>query len=247
MRIVIVVQYDGTHFCGWQVQPEKRTVQGELENAVFTLTGEKSCVIASGRTDSGVHARAQVAHFDLNASSVPPENFRKALNVLLPPDLKVVRSYLAPEGFHARFSAKKKTYVYRFYKSAVELPILSRYACRIEEFTDVQKMSDAAGLLVGKHDFGCFMSTGSPVKDTIREIYSCTVSQKGNEVTLEVCGNGFLYNMVRAIAGTLYAAGLGRINGDDVVAMLRGGSRSSAGKTMPPQGLELKEVVYDSD
>ena len=110
MRIMLVLQYDGTNFCGWQVQPGLRTVQGELENAVFSLTGERVSVIASGRTDSGVHARGQVAHFDTN-STIPPENFCRALNVLLPPDVKVIESQLAPENFHSRFSAKKKTYI----------------------------------------------------------------------------------------------------------------------------------------
>lgn len=243
MRIMLVLQYDGTNFCGWQVQPGLRTVQGELENAVFSLTGERVSVIASGRTDSGVHARGQVAHFDAH-STVPPENFCRALNVFLPPDVKVIESRLAPDNFHARFSAKKKTYIYRFYKSSIELPLYSRYACRIDEKVDENAMNLAAQTLIGTHDFKCFMSSGSEVKNTVRTIYECRVYKNGELLELEVCGNGFLYNMVRAIAGTLYSVGLGKSTVQSVKETLESKNRFFAGKTMPPQGLELKEVCY---
>lgn len=243
MRIMLVLQYDGTNFCGWQVQPGLRTVQGELENAVFSLTGEKVSVIASGRTDSGVHARGQVAHFDAN-STVPPESFCRALNVFLPPDVKVIESRLAPENFHSRFSAKKKTYIYRFYKSSVELPLYSRYACRIDEKTDETAMNQAAQVLVGTHDFKCFMSSGSDVKNTVRTIYECRIYKNGDLLELKVCGNGFLYNMVRAIAGTLYFVGLGKSSVESVKAAIESKDRFFAGKTMPPQGLTLEEVFY---
>lgn len=243
MRIMLVLQYDGTNFCGWQVQPGLRTVQGELENAVFSLTGERVSVIASGRTDSGVHARGQVAHFDTN-STIPPENFCRALNVLLPSDVKVIKSELAPENFHSRFSAKKKTYIYRFYKSSVELPLYSRYACRIDEKTDETAMNQAAQALVGTHDFKCFMSSGSDVKNTVRTIYECRIYKNGDLLELKVCGNGFLYNMVRAIAGTLYFVGLGKSSVKSVKAAIESKDRFFAGKTMPPQGLTLEEVFY---
>ncbi len=243
MRIMLVLQYDGTNFCGWQVQPGLRTVQGELENAVFSLTGERVSVIASGRTDSGVHARGQVAHFDTN-STIPPENFCRALNVLLPSDVKVIKSELAPENFHSRFSAKKKTYIYRFYKSSVELPLYSRYACRIDEKTDETAMNQAAQALVGTHDFKCFMSSGSDVKNTVRTIYECRIYKNGDLLELKVCGNGFLYNMVRAIAGTLYFVGLGKSSVESVKAAIESKDRFFAGKTMPPQGLTLEEVFY---
>ncbi len=245
MRIILELSYDGTHFFGWQTQPDKRTVQQTLENAIVSVTGEPCVLIGSGRTDRGVHAERQVAHFDVKNSSVPPEKYAYALNPILPPDVKIIKSRLAPEGFHARYSAKRKTYVYRFYKSKFELPMHERYRHRAEEFCDVQKMRFAAQKIVGTHDFKCFLAANSLVKDTVRTVYSCEVVSDGMFIDVKVCGNGFLYNMVRTIAGTLYFAGLGKMTADDVASAIENKDRTAVGKTMAAKGLTLLNVEYE--
>lgn len=245
MRIVLELSYDGTHFFGWQTQPDKRTVQQTLEEAISSITGEPCMLIGSGRTDSGVHAERQVAHFDVKNSSVPPEKYAYALNPILPPDVKIIKSFLAPEGFHARYSAKRKTYVYRFYKSRFELPLLERYCHRAEEFCDEQKMRLAAKKIEGTHDFKCFLAANSLVKDTVRTVYSCEVIVNGSLIDIKVCGNGFLYNMVRTIAGTLYFVGLGKMTADDVAKAIDEKDRTAVGKTMAAKGLTLLSVEYE--
>ena len=242
MRIILGIQYDGKNFCGWQIQPNERTVQQTVEEAILKLTSEKVSLTGSGRTDSGVHALCQVAHFDIE-KGLPPEKYAPALNGLLPGDVQILFSMLAPEGFHARFGAKKKTYRYTFYVSDVKLPLKEAYAQRIL-FADVKKMQEGAKYLVGEHDFKCFLASNSSVKDTVRTIYSCKVTAKGNEIYLEVCGNGFLYNMVRTIAGTLLYVGEGKFKPEYVKEIIESENRLNAGKTMPAKGLMLKNVCY---
>lgn len=244
MRVVLEIQYDGTHFFGWQTQPDKRSVQQTVEDALNSITGEKCVLIGSGRTDSGVHAERQIAHFDVENASVPPEKYVFALNPVLPPDVKIIKSYLAPEGFHARYSAKRKTYVYKFYKSKTVLPLYERYCHQAEEFLNVEKMKDAAKEIVGTHDFKCFLASNSDVKDTVRTVYSCDVVENGKIIEIKVCGNGFLYNMVRTIAGTLYFAGLGRMTAADVKKAIDEKNRFGVGKTMAAKGLTLLNVEY---
>ena len=242
MRIILGIQYDGKNFCGWQIQPNERTVQQTVADAILKITGESVSVTGSGRTDSGVHALCQIAHFDIE-KGLPPEKYAPALNSVLPDDVQVLFSMQAPVGFHARFGAKKKTYRYTFYVSDVKLPLKEAYAQRIIT-ADVKKMQEAAKYLVGEHDFKCFLAANSSVKDTVRRIYSCKVSSKGNEIYLEVCGNGFLYNMVRTIAGTLLYVGEGRYAPEHVKEILQSKEREKAGKTMPAKGLMLKNVCY---
>lgn len=244
-RIVLTLSYDGTDFCGWQVQPEKRTVQGTLERALSGLTGETVSVTGSGRTDSGVHAAAQVAHFDTR-SAIPPERFAPALNAVLPADVSVLSSREGEEGFHARFSAKEKTYRYAAYLSPVELPLKNRYAVRIDPRTDVSRMAEAAEYLVGTHDFSCFLASNSSVKNTVRTVYESRVFRRGEDVFFVIRGNGFLYNMVRIAAGTLLRVGEGKIPPEAVKEVLEKKDRSLAGITMPPQGLTLLSVEYGS-
>lgn len=243
MRIIIVVQYNGRDFCGWQTQPDKRTVQQTLETVLSNFTGQKIAVTGSGRTDSGVHALCQVAHFDYDGS-VPPERFSFALNSTLPDDVKIVTSFLAPEGFHARFSAKKKTYCYNFYLSEAPLPLYEPFAERIDKDVDFSAMEKACKQIEGTHDFKCFLASNSSVKDTVRTVYSCKIKKKGNKLTLIVCGNGFLYNMVRTIAGTVYFAGLGKIDPNDVAKIISDQDRTKVGKTLPSKGLFLQKVEY---
>ena len=243
MRVILGIQYNGKDFCGWQIQPNGRTVQQTLEDALKKLTGENISVQGSGRTDSGVHALCQVAHFDTQ-STIPPQKFACALNGLLPSDVQVLFSMQAKDDFHSRFSAKKKTYVYTFYQSEVNLPLTDDYAQRIAGKVDVDKMQAGAKYIEGTHDFKCFLASNSSVKDTVRTVYYCKVKKKNNLITLEVCGNGFLYNMVRTIAGTLLYVGEGRFAPEKVKDIIEGKSRLDAGKTMPAKGLMLKKVYY---
>ena len=245
MRVVLEIQYDGTHFFGWQNQPDKRTVQQTIEEAVSSVTGENCVLIGSGRTDSGVHAERQIAHFDVQSEIIPPEKYTFALNRILPPDVKIIKSYPAPEGFHARYSAKRKTYVYRFYKSRVILPLYERYCCRAEDRLNAEKMLAAAKEIEGTHDFKCFLAANSDVTDTVRTVYSCNVTEKGAIVEITVCGNGFLYNMVRTIAGTLYFVGLGKMTAADVKKAINEKDRLGVGKTMAAKGLTLLNVEYN--
>ena len=243
MRVILGISYDGKDFCGWQIQPNGRTVQETVEVALNKLTGEKIALTGSGRTDSGVHALCQIAHFDTN-SSIPPDKFANALNGLLPDDVQVLFSVQAKNDFHSRFGAKKKTYLYPAYVSDVKLPLLEPYAQRVVSKIDVKKMQLGAKYIEGTHDFRCFLAANSSVKDTVRTVYFCRVKQKGNKITIEICGNGFLYNMVRTVAGTLFSVGEGKIAPEEVKSIIESKSRKMAGKTMPAKGLMLKNVQY---
>lgn len=244
MRIKLVVSYDGTNYCGWQRQKNGLSVQEVLETAATELFGVKTAVTGSGRTDAGVHAKGQVAHLDTDAS-IPPEKICLALNALLPDDVKVLSSETADENFHARFSAKKKTYAYSFYFSDVILPLEDRYSCRVECYPDMGSMTLAASAICGKHDFAAFRGTGSAVKDTVRTVYDVSFFKREGGLTVTVCGNGFLYNMVRVIAGALIAVGKGEICASDVKEALSSGKRGRLFKTLPAKGLTLIKVEYD--
>lgn len=243
MKIKLTLSYDGTNYCGWQRQKNKLTVQESVENAVFFATGEKTTVTASGRTDAGVHAAGQVAEFN-TSSNIPPEKFYKALNVYLPNDVKILSSEKAEDGFHAVKSAKKKTYEYSFYLSEVPLPLKERYALCLDRRPNLSKMKKTASLLIGEHDFKAFSATGSSAKTTVRTIYGIEITENGDEIKIAVTGNGFLYNMVRIIAGTLLRAGYGDVSENDVSTALISGDRKLLGKTLPAKGLCLKSVIY---
>ncbi len=242
MRIKIVTEYDGTSFCGWQVQPNARSVQQELEIAVKKITGETVRVTGSGRTDSGVHAKGQVAHFDTQ-STIPPQNFYKALNTQLPLDVRVISSSEVGEDFHARYSAKQKTYEYKLYLSEVEKPMLSRYASRVDDF-DIKKVQPAIEVIKGEHDFKCFCATGSEVETTVRTVYDLSVKSEGDFIIIRITGNGFLYNMVRMIVGALKAVSDGKITADDIKNALIDGERIKGTATAEAKGLTLVEVKY---
>ncbi len=243
MRILLTVCYDGTNFNGYQIQPNKRTVEEVLNSAIFSLTGERVKSIASGRTDSGVHALAQKVHFDTN-SKIPPKNFAPALNSILPSDVKIVSSKKVDDNFNARYFAKKKTYRYSCYVSKFENPLYERYKTLINKMPDLNLMKECAKIIEGVHDFKCFVASGSSVKSTVREIYSIKIIKKGNLLDFEICGNGFLYNMVRIIVGTLIFVGEGKIKVNTVKDAIESGNRLLVGKTMQAKGLLLKSVSY---
>lgn len=252
MNIVMKVCYDGTHFCGWQIQDNGRTVQGELERAVTERFGIVSRVTGSGRTDAGVHAAGQVCNFALDdAIRITPARVADALNTMLPADVRVLESARADEKFDACRSAKKKTYRYSIYFSKREIPLLERYAVRYGLDPDLTLMRRCADLLEGEHDFAAFSATGSSVKTTIRTVYSVGLipwpedgSKMQSGLHIDVCGNGFLYNMVRIMAGVLLDYGCGKLSEESVRAALKGGGRDLLGKTMPAKGLTLLHAEY---
>ena len=243
MRVKITVGYDGTNYCGWQVQPNGLTVQECVENAVFLATGEKVRVTGSGRTDAGVHAQGQVAHFDTNCT-IPPQKIYKALNIHLPRDIRVMDSELVDDNFHACNCAKRKTYRYSFYISNVEKPLKDRYAVMLEKLPDIELMKASARLFIGEHDFKAFCSSGSGAKTTVRTIYSVDVVLKEKDLNVTVTGNGFLYNMVRIMVGTLLEVGYGKIPLSTIEQMLKTGKRTLGGKTLSARGLRLEQVEY---
>ena len=244
MRLVLVLSYDGTAYCGWQRQKNGSSVQEFVENSIYLLTGQKVTLTGSGRTDAGVHAEAQVAHFDADIS-IPPEKFYLALNPYLPPDIKATASFCAPQGFHARYSAKKKTYRYSFYYSNVILPTKDRFAVPVQKIeVDLAAIESAAQAFLGEHDFAAFRSVGSSVKDTVRTIYAVDVKEAEGGFYIEVTGNGFLYNMVRVMIGALMAVSKGEIKKEDIESALLSGQRDKRFKTLPARGLMLKRVEY---
>ncbi len=243
MRIKLVISYDGTNYHGYQIQPNGLSIQEVLESAIEKATGEKTTVTASGRTDAGVHANGQVCHFD-TISTIPPERFYKAINTHLPSDIKVLSSCLVSDEFNARKSAKKKTYAYSFYISETELPLKERYFCHLEKAPDLERIKANKNLFVGEHDFKAFCTVGSSVKSTIRTIYSIEIEEGNNEFRILVTGSGFLYNMVRIIAGALIDIGYSRLQKEDILKAFETGKRDILGKTLPAKGLTLIKVEY---
>lgn len=247
MRYALLLAYDGTNYGGWQIQKNTLTVQEVLTDALEKTLGCRAAVTASGRTDSGVHAAGQVCHFDAQ-TSIPAEKFADALNFRLPPDISVLKSAAAPDNFDSSRSAKKKTYCYRVYLSQCLSPLKDRYAERVKYPVDLKKLIKAAKLFEGEHDFKAYCAAGSQVKTTVREIYSVEVktgvTRGSADVEIYVTGNGFLYNMVRTLAGTMLYFAAGRISESDIIGSLERGDRSSVGKTMPAKGLTLESVDY---
>lgn len=244
-RFKLIVQYDGTDFSGFQVQPEKRTVQGELEKVLEFLMQEKVRIYASGRTDTGVSAFAQVCHFDTE-KKIDAKKLEVSLNGLLPSDIAVPKVEKVGMDFDSRFTAKKKTYQFRFYVSRYELPLLERQAVRINDYADVSKMNKACEFLIGTYDFSSFVAAKSGKTDFVRTIYDAKIVEIGDGIfAFEVTGNGFLYNMVRIIFGTLLKVGYGKMKPEEMKDVIDAKDRKRAGKTMPAKGLLMKSVVYD--
>ena len=246
-RIHLILEYDGTDYSGWQRQDNAPTVQQTAEEALLRLTGEKTVLHAASRTDAGVHALGQSAHFDTE-SRIPPEKFSYAMNALLPPDVRVRSSRLVPGDFHAQRDALGKRYRYLFYNSPHAGAINRRTHAHIYYPMDVSRMAEAAEALRGRHDFIAFAASGFSVKTTVRTIWDARVRDLGEgEIALTVEGDGFLYNMVRIIAGTLAAIGTGRLGEDAIARALASGDRLDLGPTAPALGLTLMKVFYEGD
>lgn len=242
-RILIEISYDGTRYYGWQRQDGKPTIQGEIEKALEIVCGKHVEVFGSGRTDAGVHALGQIAHFDLDVN-IPMSKIANVLNSLLPPDICIERAEQVNEDFHARFSSKKKTYEYRIYTGKKKDVFNANYYAWILDELDFDKMEQAKNLLIGKHNFEGFCSSATAVKDFNREIYSIEITKKKNYIYFTFTGNGFLYNMVRILVGTIIDVGRGRNSIDNIKKALKTGDRTLVGITMPPNGLYLKKVEY---
>ena len=246
MKIMLTLSYDGTAYCGWQTQKNGLSIQQVIEETLEKITGEKIKVTGSGRTDAGVHAKGQTASFETNCT-IPPEKYFKALNSLLPIDIRVIKSEQARDDFDARKSAKRKTYAYTFYLGETENPLLDRYALFLEKKPDISLMQECLELFLGEKDFKCFKASGSGAKTTVRTIYSASITEeKGspNKLILRVTGNGFLYNMVRTLAGTVLDYSYQKTNKNKVEEMLNTGNRKLCGKTLCAKGLCLESVEY---
>jgi len=243
-RIKLVVAYDGTNYHGWQFQPEQPTIEGILNWALFDLLNEDTEVIGASRTDTGVHAMGNVCVFDTE-SRIPAEKFAAALNARLPEDIRIMSSSETPLDFHPRYDCHDKTYEYRITRAKIMPPVKRLYSHHIYYHLDVSKMRQAAAYLVGRHDFASFCSAGSSVKDTVRTVLSVDVIEEDADIVIRVKGEGFLYNMVRIIAGTLIHVGSGRMKPEAVRDAVLGTDRSLAGPTAPAKGLTLIEINYD--
>jgi len=243
INVKLTIQYDGTDYCGWQKQKNGRSIQEEIEKAIYRVTGERVDLIGSSRTDGGVHALGQVANFKTE-STIPPDRFKYALNSFLPQDISIISSELVPDSFHSRFDAKGKMYRYTIYNRDIRNPIYNRYAYHVPRKLDLIAMEKGAECFLGSHDFKAFMASGSNAKSTVRTITSISLDKSEDLIFLTIEGNGFLYNMVRIIAGTLIEVGFGRIKWQSIPHIIESGDRTSAGHTAPPQGLCLEKVYY---
>ena len=242
-RIRTIIAYDGTDYVGWQTQPNGVAIQEVIEQAILEVTGERSSLQGSGRTDSGVHARAQVAHFDTNAR-MAADKFAIALNTHLPADIRVLFSEEVGPDFHARFSAKEKQYRY-FVQTGPHADVFARkYSLHAYMPLDLDIMQQAAALVPGTHDFSAFMSTGREVESAVRTVTLSRWEKQGRFLVYTVQGNGFLYNMVRILVGTMVGIGSCRIPPDSMEKALSTLSRKDAGPTAPPHGLVLWRVKY---
>lgn len=243
MRVLLTIEYDGTAYAGWQYQKNALAVQQVVEQALQRLTGSFARVTGASRTDAGVHARGQAAHVDVD-TPIPMNRLPMALNTHLPPDVRVVGARQVAGDFHARFDALGKRYTYTIINRPYA-PALDRLrAFHIFGKLDVEAMRQAAGALPGLHDFKAFQATGAQTKTTVRRLWQAQVHQTGECVVLTVSGEGFLYNMVRIIAGTLGYVGIGKLDADVIRRMLQTGQRVLGGPTAPPQGLILENVYY---
>lgn len=243
-RIMLTVSYDGTNYCGWQVQPNGISIQRTLQDAIEDLVGGKINLTGASRTDSGVHALGQVAVFDTTKMNIAPERFAQAVNHRLPRDIVVQESKEVALDFHPRYTNVIKTYEYRILNRQKQLPMERLYSYFVPGRLDVNAMKRCASLLIGTHDFRSFCSQKTDVIDTTRTITDCEIKKDGDVITLRISGNGFLYNMVRIIAGTLIKAGYGQRSEQDIIHALAHPGERVAGPTAPAHGLTLVSIKY---
>lgn len=243
-NIKLTIEYDGKCYNGWQKQPNKLNIQGEIERAIYNITKEEIDLIGSGRTDAGVHALGQVANFKTN-SEISIEKLPLAINSQLKNSIVIKEAEEVDERFHSRYNAKHKTYRYIINNSKCGTAIYRNLEYSYPFKLDAEKMKQASKYFEGEHDFKAFKSSGTSSKNSVRTIYKAIVKQEGEKIIIELTGNGFLYNMVRIISGTLLDVGLGKIQPEEIPEMIESKDRQRAGKTLPAHGLYLVEVKYD--
>ena len=243
-NIKLTIEYDGKDFNGWQKQPDKLNIQGSIEAAIEQITCEKVELNASGRTDAGVHALGQIANFKTN-SDLPIEKLPIAINSKLKKSIRIIKAEEVDDRFHSRLSCKRKTYRYVINNSPVASAIYRNLETHIPQKLDIGKMKQAVKYFEGEHDFKAFKASGTSSKSSVRTIYKAEIGEMpNNRIYIELTGNGFLYNMVRIIAGTLVDVGLEKIKPEDVSDIINQGKRELAGKTLSPNGLYLLNVEY---
>jgi len=243
-KIRLILEFDGTAYVGWQVQANGPSVQQVVEEALEKVVGHPVRLTSSGRTDSGVHAKGMVAHFQ-TGKNLPGEAFREGVNRFLPSDIAVRDAREVAPGFHARFDAKGKWYRYRIWNDRIRSPLAGRFSWHVPASLDLGAMRAGADYVVGRHDFRAFRTAGCDAKTTVREVFSISIRNAGPMIVVDVRGEGFLRNMVRMLVGTLVEIGLNRREPGDVCRILNGEPDLRPGPTAPPQGLCLMEVWYD--
>lgn len=244
-NIKLTIEYDGKEFNGWQKQPNKLNIQGTIEKVLEEITGEEVELNASGRTDAGVHALGQVANFKTN-SKLPIEKFAIALNSKLKKSIVIRKAEEVEESFHSRYNCKKKTYRYIINNSEFGTAIYRNLEYIVPQKLDIEAMKKAIKFFEGEHDFKAFKSSGTSSKSSVRTIYKAIIKEENEKIIIELTGNGFLYNMVRIISGTIVDVGLGKIKAEEIPQIIEEGNRQKAGKTLPPQGLYLVSVEYEN-
>ncbi|WP_066889884.1 tRNA pseudouridine(38-40) synthase TruA [Clostridium nigeriense] len=242
-NIKITLEYDGTNYLGWQKQKVGKTIQGTLEEAIKTLTHEDIEVIGSSRTDAGVHARGFIANFKTN-SKIPAEKFREAINHKLPDDIVILKSEMVEDDFHSRYNARGKTYSYSILNRDVTSAIDRNYIYHVKRELDLNSMREACKYFIGTYDFSAFKTSGSSVKSSIRTISDLYIEKNDNIIKIFVTGDGFLYNMVRIIVGTLIMVGNNKIKPEEIKNIINSKNRDNAGICVPPTGLTLEKVYY---
>ncbi|WP_027625110.1 tRNA pseudouridine(38-40) synthase TruA [Clostridium lundense] len=244
-NIKLLVEYDGTDYSGWQKQAGNniRTIQGTIEGCLNEITGEKIAVIGCSRTDAGVHAKGFVANFNTD-SKIPGDKFKYVINRLLPDDIIIQDSQEVDKNFHARYNCIGKRYIYNILNKEWPSPILRNYTYHYKNKLDIESMNKAAQYLIGKHDFTSFKSSGSSVKTSVRTIIDAKLYSVEDLVVFSILGDGFLYNMVRIIVGTLIEVGIGKKKPEDIITILEAKNRQKAGASAPARGLCLDEVFY---
>ena len=245
-RVRLTVAYDGTRYHGWQLQNNGITIEGELNRCLSALLQEKTEVIGASRTDAGVHAMGNIAVFD-TSSRIPAEKISYALNQMLPEDIRIQRSQEVPNDWHPRKCKSRKTYEYRIYRAEFPMPIKRLYSYFTYHQLDENRMREAAAYLVGEHDFKSFCQVNAQVESTVRTLYMVQVEEQGAEIVIRICGSGFLYNMVRIIAGTLLEVGQGKREPESLAAVLEAKDRSAAGPTAPARGLTLVKYEFEEE
>lgn len=244
INIKLIIEYDGREFNGWQKQPNKLNIQGEIERAIFLLTNEDVTLIGSGRTDAGVHALGQVANFKLASLSIPIYKLAYAINSKLKRSIRIISSEIVPDDFHSRYSVKNKTYRYTINNSNHGSAIFRNLEYHFPIKLNINDMKSSLKHFIGTHDFKAFKASGTSSKSSIRTIFDAKIEVHNEKIEIYLTGNGFLYNMVRIIAGTLLFVGLGKIKPNDIPDIINSMDRAKAGKTLPPNGLYLVSVEY---